>query len=181
MDVLHMRYSPFLLAHHKLSPLLRVVAGLCLKHGVARIIIVMVVVGIYGVWRDLHVCDTHYPQCRNPRWGAACMSLPTPPFPSSQLCERPYTIRIMDYGLLDREYTIEEATGFVSPKIIRQFFIIGLSMCVPRNKTLAYRMWGSPNRVNEDYSGVWLRWEWYKSTNVSHKLSFSIFMDCLEE
>lgn len=174
MDFLHMIYSPFLPAHHKLSPLLRIVAGLCLKHGVVRIIIVMVVVGIYGVWRDTHVCDTHYPQCRNPRWGAACMSLPTPPFPSSQLCSRPYTIRIMDYGLLDREYTIEEATGFVSPKVGGQFLIIGLSMFVPKNKTIAFRMWGSPNRINENSSGVWLRWEWYKSTNASDKLPFAI-------
>jgi hypothetical protein len=46
----------------------------------------------------------------------------------------------MDYGLLDREYTIEEATGFVSPKIGSQFFIIGLSIFVYRNKMLAFRM-----------------------------------------
>jgi len=46
----------------------------------------------------------------------------------------------MDYGLLDREYTIEEATGFVSPKIVRNFLIIDLSMFVPRNKTLTIKM-----------------------------------------
>ena len=46
----------------------------------------------------------------------------------------------MDYGLLDTEYTIEEATGFVSPKVGRQFLIIGLSMFVPKNKTIAFRM-----------------------------------------
>ena len=63
-----------------------------------------------------------------------------PPLPPSQLCKRPYTIRIMDYGLLDREYTIEEATGFVSPKVGRQFLVIGLTMFVLKNKTLAFRM-----------------------------------------
>ena len=103
------------------------------------------------------------------------------PFPSSQLCKRPYTIRIMDYGLLDREYTIEEATGFVSPEVGKQLLVIVLSMFVRKNKTFAFRMWGSPNRVKEDSSGIWLRWDWYTSTNVSDKLSFSIFMDCLEE
>lgn len=47
--LLNTRLDSFFNAHDDLSPLLRVVAVLCLKHGVARIIIVMVVVGIYGV------------------------------------------------------------------------------------------------------------------------------------